>query len=141
MNTKMTEPMWVVHAFVCINERDPETKRVSCGRQCNAMGHVEALKEAVKQRGLQLDVRAQKAGCMEVCEHGPAVAVYPQGWFFRVFDLNDCAILADVLEGLSRGAIRSMVDLSESARMRFIAPQSAAHVRARIARERGAQQG
>lgn len=27
-------------------------------------------------------VRANKAGCLDQCEHGPTVAIYPQGIFY-----------------------------------------------------------
>jgi (2Fe-2S) ferredoxin len=98
------------------------------------MAHVNYLKEELKQRGLQLDVRAQKAGCMEVCEQGPTVALYPQGWFFRVMDTAACAVVADVAEGLVRGTIRAPGDLNPVAQSLRIDPAAVAHVQARAAR-------
>jgi len=42
----------------------------------------EALKAALKARGLQSRVRANSAGCLDACEHGVAVVVYPEGvWY------------------------------------------------------------
>jgi (2Fe-2S) ferredoxin len=42
----------------------------------------EALKAALKARGLQSRIRANSAGCLDACEHGVAVVVYPEGvWY------------------------------------------------------------
>ena len=34
-------------------------------------------------------MRANKSGCLEQCEHGPTVAIYPQGVFYGNVSLND----------------------------------------------------
>jgi (2Fe-2S) ferredoxin len=34
-------------------------------------------------------VRAQKAGCFDVCAFGPAVVVYPEGVFYGNVQLSD----------------------------------------------------
>lgn len=40
------------------------------------------FKAEVKQRDLGPSVRANKAGCLDQCEFGPAVVIYPQGiWY------------------------------------------------------------
>ena len=69
------------HVFVCINERDPANSR-GC---CKAKGAVEVrarLKSELAQRGLKADIRANAAGCLDQCEHGVTVVVYPeQVWY------------------------------------------------------------
>jgi len=46
---------------------------------------VQLFKKELAQAGLSAEVRAQKAGCLDVCEFGPAVVVYPEGvWYGRV---------------------------------------------------------
>jgi (2Fe-2S) ferredoxin len=46
---------------------------------------VKAFKEEVAKAGLAGVVRAQKAGCLDTCEFGPAVVVYPDGvWYGQV---------------------------------------------------------
>jgi len=79
------------HVFVCENRR-PEGDPRGC---CAARGGLplrEALKAEVKRRGLQARVRVNAAGCLDACEHGPALVVYPEGvWYGSVST-------ADILE-------------------------------------------
>lgn len=45
----------------------------------------EAFKKELKKAGLGDRVRANHAGCLEQCEHGPAVVIYPQAiWYGKV---------------------------------------------------------
>ena len=42
----------------------------------------EALKDALRARGLQGRVRANSAGCLDACDAGVAMVVYPEGvWY------------------------------------------------------------
>jgi (2Fe-2S) ferredoxin len=50
---------------------------------------VKAFKELIKDRGLNVNMRAQKAGCMDTCELGPSVVVYPEGVFYGHVQLSD----------------------------------------------------
>ena len=43
------------------------------------------LKKKLAERGLKGRVRANKAGCLDQCEHGPNMVVYPDAvWYGRV---------------------------------------------------------
>ncbi len=68
------------HVFVCTNERPAEHPR-GC---CKAKGAVE-LRDYMKMRAKQLglkNVRINNAGCMERCELGPSLVIYPEGvWY------------------------------------------------------------
>lgn len=75
------------HIFICTNQR-VEGARVSCG-EARGMELVAAFKESVKRRNLQVDVRAQRAGCFDICESGPNVIVYPEGVVYGNVTLND----------------------------------------------------
>src|SRR5512137_1095025 len=72
------------HVFVCENRR-PEGHPRGC---CAARGSAEvkeALKAALRARGLQGRVRANSAGCLDACERGVAMVVYPEGvWYGHV---------------------------------------------------------
>src|SRR4051812_6504527 len=72
------------HIFICTNQRDPGHARGSC----NADGSEalrSAFKKEVEKRGLKPLVRANAAGCLDQCELGPTVVIYPQGiWYGRV---------------------------------------------------------
>ncbi|MHB1022232.1 MAG: (2Fe-2S) ferredoxin domain-containing protein [Acidobacteriaceae bacterium] len=48
-----------------------------------------AFKDAVAAAGLKATVRANKAGCLDQCEHGPAVVVYPEAVWYGFVTLED----------------------------------------------------
>jgi (2Fe-2S) ferredoxin len=75
------------HIFICVNQR-AEGERVSCG-EVKGMELVNAFKEGIKKRGLKTKVRAQKTGCLDICEWGPNVVVYPEGIFYGKVQLGD----------------------------------------------------
>lgn len=77
-------PAFTHHIFVCGNTRSADHARGSCdptGKQPLR----EAFKVAVKNAGCGARVRPNHAGCLDQCEHGPTVVIYPQGiWYGRV---------------------------------------------------------
>ena len=43
------------------------------------------FKKKLAERGLKGKVRANRAGCLDQCEHGPNIVVYPEGvWYGNV---------------------------------------------------------
>lgn len=76
------------HIFVCCNQRSPDHSRGCCDPDGSAELR-SALKAAIASRGLKPDVRANSAGCLDQCEHGPVVAIYPQGTFYGGVTLED----------------------------------------------------
>lgn len=75
------------HIFICTNQR-PEGSRICCGEQ-NGLALVAAFKKAIKDEGLHVEIRAQRTGCLETCELGPALVVYPEGVFYGKVSLDD----------------------------------------------------
>ena len=77
-------PTFQRHVFVCINER-PADHPKGC---CKSKGGPEvrdALKKALAARGIKGEVRANNAGCLDQCEQGVTVVVYPeQVWYGHV---------------------------------------------------------
>jgi (2Fe-2S) ferredoxin len=72
------------HVFVCVNERPPGNPK-GC---CKSKGS-EAVRDELKKRlaalGLKGAVRANNAGCLDQCETGVTVVVYPeQVWYGHV---------------------------------------------------------
>ncbi len=69
------------HIFVCVNERPPDHPKGCCSRK----GSVEVrdqLKAELKRRGLAPIVRANNAGCLDACEYGVTMVIYPDGiWY------------------------------------------------------------
>jgi (2Fe-2S) ferredoxin len=74
-------PPFEKHIFVCCNQREPGHPRGSCDPDANDALH-KAFKQALVDRGLQRRMRANKAGCLDQCEHGPTVVVYPDTVFY-----------------------------------------------------------
>ncbi|MDP6593035.1 MAG: (2Fe-2S) ferredoxin domain-containing protein [Candidatus Marinimicrobia bacterium] len=76
------------HIFVCINDR-PEDSPKEC---CAAKGGKDIRFEFVKlisQHGLKGKVRSNKSGCLDACELGPIVVVYPEGFWYTGVSLED----------------------------------------------------
>ncbi len=44
---------------------------------------------------MNVPVRAQKAGCLDICELGPSVVVYPDGVFYGKVQLADVQEIVD----------------------------------------------
>lgn len=87
-------PGFKKHIFVCINERTAEDPRGSCRAKGSFRIH-ELFKEEVKKRGLKTEVRANKAGCLDHCEFGPSVVVYPEGVWYTVGNAGDVLEIMD----------------------------------------------
>ncbi|MEW5799843.1 MAG: (2Fe-2S) ferredoxin domain-containing protein [Bacteroidota bacterium] len=69
------------HIFVCINERPKEHPKGCCFHKGSADIR-DALKDELKKRGISTIVRANNAGCLDACEFGPTIVIYPEGvWY------------------------------------------------------------
>lgn len=77
-------PNFTHHIFVCENVRDSSDERGCCAAKGSAEIR-EAFKQEIKKHGRKGVVRANKSGCLDQCELGPAVVVYPEGvWYGHV---------------------------------------------------------
>jgi (2Fe-2S) ferredoxin len=81
-------PHFKRHVFVCTNERAADHPRGSC----KAKGGVEvrdALKSELTKRGLSKIIRANNAGCLDQCERGVTVVVYPEEVWYGGVTVDD----------------------------------------------------
>jgi (2Fe-2S) ferredoxin len=77
-------PSFQRHVFVCINERPEDHPKGSCKRR-GGVDVRDELKLQLKSRGLAKLVRANNSGCLDQCEQGVTVVVYPeQVWYGHV---------------------------------------------------------
>jgi (2Fe-2S) ferredoxin len=91
-------PSFQRHVFVCVNERPADHPR-GCCKAKGSPAVRDALKKALTARGIKAEIRANNAGCLDQCEHGITVVVYPeQVWYGHV-------TLADVDELVERHLI------------------------------------
>lgn len=75
------------HIFVCCNTRPAGHPRGCCNPD-GSDSLQKAFKKAIAERGLKR-VRANKAGCLDQCEKGPSVVVYPDNvWYGKVTEAD-----------------------------------------------------
>ena len=87
-------PSFQRHVFVCINER-PADHPKGC---CKARGGVEvrdALKAELTKRGLSKTIRANNAGCLDQCERGVTIVVYPEQVWYGGVTVDDVEEIVD----------------------------------------------
>jgi len=85
---------FVHHIFVCVNQRPAENPRGCCDPQ--GIGNLQlAFKKELSLRGLKATVRANRAGCLDQCEHGPTVVIYPEGVWYGGVKPEDVAEIID----------------------------------------------
>jgi (2Fe-2S) ferredoxin len=83
----MKELLFEKHVFICTNQREAGA-RVCCGEE-RGFALVSAFKKAIRDHGISAEVRAQRTGCFDICEHGPNVMVYPEGTIYAHVQLSD----------------------------------------------------
>jgi (2Fe-2S) ferredoxin len=87
------------HVFVCVNRRPDGHIRGSCAARGS-----EKLRDYMKVRAKELGVekvRINAAACLDRCELGPCVVVYPEGVWYRVDSPADVdrVLQAHLVEG------------------------------------------
>ena len=95
-------PYYDHHVFFCVNRRDaPEA--------CCACHDSEALRDYAKKRIKELGlngkgrIRINAAGCLDRCEEGPVIVVYPEAVWYTYVDKEDIDEIID--EHLVKGRI------------------------------------
>ncbi len=78
-----------IHIFVCNNQRTG-TDKLSCG-DAHGLELVVEFKKQLKDINVGLKTRAQKAGCLGICDFGPTIAIYPEGVFYVGVKKEDVA--------------------------------------------------
>ena len=92
-------PAFTHHIFVCGNQRSCDHPRGCCDPEGNNELR-NALKAAAKEKGLGPLVRVNSAGCLEQCELGPALVIYPQAiWYGNVKKTDVPRIVDSLISG------------------------------------------
>jgi (2Fe-2S) ferredoxin len=81
-------PAFERHVFVCQNVRPEGAPRPSCTTDGKSELHTR-LSGLTKEAGLSGRVRINKSGCLDQCEHGPTVVVYPESVWYGGVKLED----------------------------------------------------
>ncbi|MGA9121110.1 MAG: (2Fe-2S) ferredoxin domain-containing protein [Bacteroidota bacterium] len=82
------------HVFVCINERPPQHPKDCCHNKGSEEIR-EVLKAEVKRRGLGKIVRANTSGCLDACQYGPSMVIYPEGIWYGGVKKEDIPEIVD----------------------------------------------
>ena len=73
------------HIFICTNDRGENSTKQSCG----SLDIRKEFVSLINASGLKGKVRANKSGCLDLCEQGPEILIYPQGyWYLNVEKRN-----------------------------------------------------
>jgi (2Fe-2S) ferredoxin len=76
------------HVFFCCNQRDG-------GRVCCNDKGASEIRDYAKRRVKELDlagegkIRINQAGCLDRCEEGPCIVVYPEAVWYTYVDRAD----------------------------------------------------
>ena len=94
-------PYFEAHVFVCCNRRPDGHPRGSCAAKGS-----ESLRDYMKARAKELGLagaRINTAMCLDRCELGPSIVIYPEGIWYTVTSRDDVdAILTQHVQGGER---------------------------------------
>lgn len=76
------------HIFCCLNERKTGHKRGSC-IESGAQKLFNYLKARMKELGYKGQIRVNKAGCLDRCELGPVMVIYPEAVWYSYHSITD----------------------------------------------------
>ena len=94
----MSDCYYRLHVFCCTNKRPEEHPRSSCAER-GSIDLRDYMKARVKEMGLS-GIRINAAGCLDRCELGPTVVVYPDGIWYHMETYKD---VDEILELHLRG--------------------------------------
>ena len=80
-------PYFEAHVFVCGNRRPDGHERGSCAAKGSEKLR-DYMKVRAKEMGLK-NLRINAAGCLDRCEHGPVMVIYPSGVWYKVETSSD----------------------------------------------------
>lgn len=87
-------PVYEHHVFVCHNVRPEGAPRPSCTSDGKSELFTR-LQQLTKSAGLSDRVRINKSGCLDQCEHGPVVVVYPEAVWYGSVKPEDAAEIVE----------------------------------------------
>ena len=85
------------HIFVCNSFRLSGTPQGVCNKK-GASSLLQCLEEGINDRGLKAMVSG--TGCLKVCDRGPAMVVYPAGWWYGGVTEDK---LDEILDAMEKG--------------------------------------
>jgi (2Fe-2S) ferredoxin len=80
------------HVFMCTNVRPEGHPRGCCMERSAAGGGVDKLRGYAREKARQLgieSIRWNAGGCLDRCEFGPNMVIYPEGVWYRYESQED----------------------------------------------------
>ena len=83
------------HFIVCNSFRVSGEPKGTCSKKgaADLLGYLE---NEIVARGLNAQVSS--TSCLKCCEHGPAMVIYPAGWWYNEVDTGKLDVILDALE-------------------------------------------
>ena len=94
------------HIFVCANQKAGGKK---CCSETFGLEAVQYLRTKIKEANLPITIRTQRAGCLDVCQQGPALVIYPEGVFYGELTLEALDLIVE--QHLVKGEIVKQFEL------------------------------
>lgn len=82
------------HIFICNSFRMIGEAQGVCNKKGSG-GFLQHVEEEIIDRGL--DAMVSATGCLKVCDRGPAMVIYPMGWWYGDIDEDK---IDEILDGL-----------------------------------------
>jgi|TARA_B100000315_G_C14487671_1_gene545961 (2Fe-2S) ferredoxin len=82
------------HVFVCTHSRPEDDPKGSCAQKGSG-SLASAFADQIGDRNLWGKIKLNTSSCMGVCEHGPAVLVYPEGTMYGKVTTDDVVRIID----------------------------------------------
>lgn len=82
------------HVFFCLNQREDNAACCACHRAAELQQYAKAR---IKKLGLNGEgkIRINKSGCLDRCDEGPCIVVYPEGVWYTYVDETDIDEIID----------------------------------------------
>ncbi|MDX8385077.1 MAG: (2Fe-2S) ferredoxin domain-containing protein [Gallionella sp.] len=91
------------HVFFCTNQR--ENGEACCGNH-NAKNARNYVKDKVRELGIsnrEKRIRINSAGCLDRCDEGPVIVIYPEAIWYTFVDEQDLDEI--IVEHLQHGRV------------------------------------
>lgn len=89
----MQKPQY--HIFLCNSFRMSGEPQGFCNKSGTPQ-FLQYVEEEILDRGL--DAMVSATGCLKVCDRGPAMVIYPAGWWYGELDEGKIDEILDALE-------------------------------------------
>ena len=76
------------HVFFCTNQRENDARCCACSGAKDMRDYAKKKVKALKLSGAG-KVRINNAGCLDRCDEGPVIVVYPEAVWYTYVDRED----------------------------------------------------